>query len=129
MADLNLTVCAPPLGAAVVEQADSAPVSYRYSVYDIIMPILSFKCIDTRNLHERRRVARFANVETVARRKLDQLHAAAELRDLASPPGNRLEALSGNRKGQHSIRINDQWRLCMVWTDQGPEDVEIVDYH
>jgi len=69
------------------------------------------------------------NIEKVARRKLDQLHAAVELRDMASPPGNRMEALSGDRKGQHSIRVNDQWRVCFVWTKQGPKDVEIVDYH
>lgn len=75
------------------------------------------------------RVPRFTIIESVARRKLDQLDAATQLRDLAAPPGNRLEALQGNRKGQHSIRINDQWRVCFVWTDQGPEDVEIVDYH
>ena len=57
------------------------------------------------------------------------LDAAVRLENLAVPPGNRLEALAGNRKGQHSIRINDQWRLCFRWTDAGPEDVEIVDYH
>ncbi|SPO53713.1 Toxin HigB-1 (fragment) [Pseudomonas sp. JV551A1] len=57
------------------------------------------------------------------------LEAATELRDLRSPPGNRLEALSGNRAGQHSIRVNDQWRLCFTWTDNGPINVEIVDYH
>ncbi|GLO13919.1 hypothetical protein PPUJ20028_25000 [Pseudomonas putida] len=57
------------------------------------------------------------------------LDAASELRDLRSPPGNRLEALSGNRVGQHSIRINDQWRLCFTWTDNGPINVEIIDYH
>lgn len=62
-------------------------------------------------------------------RKLRQLEAAVDLRDLASPPGNRLEALSGNRRGQHSIRINDQWRICFRWSDGGAEDVEIVDYH
>ncbi len=57
------------------------------------------------------------------------LEAAKELRDLRSPPGNRLEALSGNRSGQHSIRINGQWRVCFIWTEEGPENVEIVDYH
>ncbi|EPI5365385.1 type II toxin-antitoxin system RelE/ParE family toxin, partial [Pseudomonas aeruginosa] len=66
---------------------------------------------------------------TVATRKLAMLHAARELRDLRSPPGNRLEPLQGKRAGQHSIRINDQWRVCFVWTDAGPEEVEIVDYH
>jgi len=93
------------------------------------MAILSFKCKDTQALHQRGRVARFAKIESVARRKLDQLDAVTQLRDLAAPPGNKLEALLGNRKNQHSIRINDQWRVCFVWTDQGPENVEIVDYH
>ena len=69
------------------------------------------------------------NIESVARRKLDQLDAAHVLLDLSSPPGNHLEALQRDRKGQHSIRINDQWRVCFVWTAQGPTDVEIVDYH
>lgn len=64
-----------------------------------------------------------------ARRKLDLLDAAARLHDLRVPPGNQLEALKGDRAGQHSIRINDQWRICFRWIDSGPEDVEIVDYH
>jgi toxin HigB-1 len=64
-----------------------------------------------------------------ARRKLKWLDGAAKLRDLQSPPGNRLEALSGDRAGQHSIRINDQWRICFRWSDGGADDVEIVDYH
>jgi proteic killer suppression protein len=91
--------------------------------------ILSFRCRDTRALHQRHRVARFVNIESIARRKLDQLHAAGELRDMAVPPGNRLEALKNDRRGQHSIRVNDQFRVCFVWTPQGPNDVEIVDYH
>jgi len=91
--------------------------------------IQSFKDADTQALHEGRRVKRFVNIEGVARRKLTMLDAAHELRDLASPPGNALEALAGNRKGQHSIRVNDQWRACFVWTAKGPKDVEIVDYH
>ena len=70
-----------------------------------------------------------ADLQRAAQRKLRQLHHAEALRDLAAPPGNRLEALRGDRTGQHSIRINDQWRICFVWTDQGPEQVEIVDYH
>ena len=94
------------------------------------MPMIqSFKCKDTKALHQRHRVVRWANIEAVARRKLDQLDAAGELHDMASPPGNRLETLGGNRKGQHSIRINDQFRVCFVWTLRGPQDVEIVDYH
>ena len=67
--------------------------------------------------------------ERVALRKLDMLDGAVRLGDLASPPGNRLEALKGKRKGQYSIRINDQWRICFMWGDKGPEHVEIVDYH
>lgn len=91
--------------------------------------IRSFHCADTERLFNRMRVGRFARIEAVARRKLDQLNAAATLDFLRVPPGNRLEALKGDRAGQHSIRINDQFRLCFVWTAQGPEDVEIVDYH
>jgi proteic killer suppression protein len=69
------------------------------------------------------------NKKAVARRKLEQLHMAGMLGDLVIPPGNCLEALAGNRKGRHSIRINEQWRLCFVWTNAGAADVEIVDYH
>jgi len=69
------------------------------------------------------------DIQRAAQRKLRQLHEAEELRDLAAPPGNWLEALRGSRAGQHSIRINDQWRLCFVWTEGGAERVEIVDYH
>ena len=93
------------------------------------MTIQSFKCRDTEALHRRNRVARFVNIEPAARRKLDQLDAAETLGFLRAPPGNRLEALRGKRKGQYSIRINDQWRICFVWTASGPKDVEIVDYH
>jgi toxin HigB-1 len=91
--------------------------------------ILAFKCADTQSLFQRNRVKRFVNIEHIARRKLDQLNAAATLDFLRVPPGNRLEALSGNRKGQHSIRINGQFRVCFIWTPQGPTNVEIVDYH
>lgn len=91
--------------------------------------IRSFRCRDTERLFQRETVRRFKAIETVARRKLRMLQAAQALRDLQVPPGNRLEALKGDRKGQHSIRINDQWRVCFVWTDGGADNVEIVDYH
>ena len=91
--------------------------------------ILTFRCADTQSLFQRNRVKRFVNIEAIARRKLDQLHAATTLEFLRVPPGNRLEALSGSRNGQHSIRINDQFRVCFVWTPLGASNVEIVDYH
>ena len=91
--------------------------------------IRSFACADTEALFHSRAVSRFRNIERVARRKLLQIHAATELGSLRVPPGNRLEQLRGDRAGQHSIRINDQYRICFRWTDGGAEDVEIVDYH
>lgn len=91
--------------------------------------ICSFSCSDTEALFNSRAVARFRNIERAARRKLLQVHAATELRSLRIPPGNRLEALKGGRKGQHSIRVNDQWRICFTWKSDGAHNVEIVDYH
>jgi proteic killer suppression protein len=91
--------------------------------------IVSFKDGDTEKLAGGRRVKRFVNIETVARRKRRQLEIARRLEDLRVPPGNRLEPLRGERAGQHSIRINDQYRVCFRWTVAGAEDVEIVDYH
>jgi len=93
------------------------------------MSIKSFKCADTESLFKRQRIRRFINIESVARRKLEQLDWAGVLDDLRVPPGNRLEALKRDRVGQHSIRINDQFCVCFVWTTEGPRDVEIVDYH
>lgn len=93
------------------------------------MTIRSFRCADTEALYQGLRPRRFRNIEATAERKLQMLDAAQELKDLRAPPGNRLEALLGDRAGWHSIRINDQWRVCFVWTPQGPENVEIVDYH
>jgi proteic killer suppression protein len=91
--------------------------------------IRSFRCTDTRSLATGWAVPRFQAIERVARRKLRQLEIASRLDDLRIPPGNRLEALRGDRAGQHSIRINDQYRLCFRWSDGGAEDVELVDYH
>lgn len=91
--------------------------------------IKSFKCKDTQSLYEGRCPRRFRSLARIAERKLAQLDAAQTLGFLKAPPGNRLEALAGDRKGQHSIRINEQWRVCFVWTELGPTNVEIVDYH
>jgi proteic killer suppression protein len=91
--------------------------------------IQSFKCKDTLTLYQGECLSRWRSIESVAVRKLTQLDVAQTLEFLRSPPGNRLEKLTGDRAGQWSIRINDQWRVCFVWTDQGPADVEIVDYH
>lgn len=91
--------------------------------------IKSFKCADTQALASGSAVKRFANITAVARRKLRQLEIAERLDDLRVPPGNRLEALKGSRAGQHSIRVNDQFRVCFRWTRAGAEDVEIVDCH
>ena len=91
--------------------------------------IVTFHCKDTESLFRGKRVARFVQFESVAMRKLQQVHAATVLEFLRVPPGNRLEALAGDRIGQHSIRINDQWRVCFVWRDGHAHDVEIADYH
>jgi proteic killer suppression protein len=91
--------------------------------------IQSLRCKDTQALYEGRCPRRFRSLAKVAERKLSLLDAARTLAFLKAPPGNQLEALKADRKGQHSIRINDQWRLCFVWNDTGPAEVEIVDYH
>jgi len=91
--------------------------------------IRRFRCADTAELFQRRKVARFGSIESVAYRKLVILDQAKSLADLGALPGNRLEALKGNRRGQHSIRINDKYRVCFVWNKGEPIEVEIVDYH
>ncbi len=93
------------------------------------MAIQSFRCKETRFIYEGLSANGFNSIRAVAERKLQMLDDAVELRDLKSPPGNRLEQLAGNRSGQYSIRVNDQWRVCFVWGINGPENVEIVDYH
>ncbi len=97
---------------------------YQFSV------IRNFTDAETEKLyrgHVSRRLPQ--NLQSVMHRKLVMVNAAAKLEDLRVPPGNRLEALQGDRKGQHSIRVNQQWRICFLWTDSGPANVEIVDYH
>ena len=91
--------------------------------------IQTFRCKDTQALFEGTHLRRFRAIETGATRKLAMLEAARTLDFLRSAPGNRLEVLKGDRAGQWSIRINDQWRVCFAWTEAGPVDVEIVDYH
>ena len=91
--------------------------------------IKSFRCKDTEVLFKTGKTRRFSAIQAATERKLVMLNAAHDLDDLRSPPGNRLEELSGDRTGQHSIRINKKWRLCFRWVDDAPEDVEIVDYH
>ena len=91
--------------------------------------IQSFKCKDTLALYEGKNPRKFKAFASVAERKLSQLDAAQTLDFLKAPPGNHREALKGERKRQHGIRINSQWRICFIWTDVGPVEVEIVDYH
>lgn len=91
--------------------------------------IKSFKCKDTEKLFDDLDVKKFRSFSRAARIKLEVLNAAISLQSLRVPPGNRLEQLKGNRTGQHSIRINDQWRICFVWSEENVFDVEIVDYH
>lgn len=91
--------------------------------------IKSFRCADTKALFETGKCKLFSGIANVAVRKLAQLDAAQTLEFLRSPPGNRLETLKGGRAGQYNIRVNDQFRVCFRWTEAGPEDVEIVDYH
>ena len=93
------------------------------------MAIHSFRDKDTRALFEGKRIARFANIDAVAMRKLAMLNRVVRVEELRIPPQNRLEALKGDRKGQWSIRINDQWRICFRWIEGAAWDVEIVDYH
>ncbi|HYJ86575.1 MAG TPA: type II toxin-antitoxin system RelE/ParE family toxin [Pyrinomonadaceae bacterium] len=97
--------------------------------YTLPIVIRSFRSADTQTLFETGKCKNFSGIANIAVRKLAQLDAAQTLEFLRSPPGNRLESLKGKRKGQYSIRVNDQFRICFRWTNEGPEDVEIVDYH
>ena len=92
--------------------------------------IVTFACAETERIFRGERSRRLpADIQNTARRKLEYLHRARRLDDLRMPPGNRLEALAGKRKGQHSIRVNDQWRICFAWSDGNAAQVEMVDYH
>jgi proteic killer suppression protein len=91
--------------------------------------IKSFRSRDTKALFDGKRVLRFQSIERIAVRKLAMIDSASALSDLQAVPGNRLELLRGDRSGQYSIRINQQWRICFVWSEGGADEVEIVDYH
>ena len=93
------------------------------------MAIVSFRCVATRGLYMGKRIRHFQMAQRVAMRKLAMLDSATRLDDLRVPPANRLELLRGDRAGQYSIRVNDQYRICFIWTARGPADVEICDYH
>jgi len=110
---------------------DSVPLCLTYLLkHQILHVIRSFKCPDTERLANDERTAAFSlGVQRAGRRKLALLDSATSLSDLRSPPGNRLEWLSGDRDGQHSVRVNDQFRLCFRWVDGDAYDVEITDYH
>ena len=115
-----------------VSQAASCLIAYdAYRRHTLLscMAIQGFKDKDTARLFRGERVPKWVNIERTATIKLQMLHAAVQLNFLKSPPNNRLEVLKKDRLGQHSIWINAQWRLCFVWTANGPEDVEICDYH
>jgi proteic killer suppression protein len=116
-----------PLPAHRARQRGLTYTDKRYTVSKVV--IKSFRSAETQQLFETGRSKRFGAISKVATRKLAQLDAAETLDFLRSPPGNRLEELRRDRDRQYSIRMNDQWRLCFRWTDAGPEDVEIVDYH
>ena len=105
------------------------PLTYYVKRYTLDIMIQTFRCKDTQTLNEGGEPKRFRAIADVAIRRHLALDAAVEIRDLKSPPGNRLESLSGDRRGQLSVRINGQWRVCFKWTTKGPVDVEIIDYH
>ena len=119
-----LFCCLPRSGPNLISTLDDNHVARYYWLV-----IHTFRSADTEAISKGERVRQFAGIAVVARRKIRQLEIAGRLEDLRVPPGNRLEALRGDRAGQYSIRINDQFRVCFRWTDRGAEDVEIVDYH
>lgn len=106
----------------------SSRFTYNAMRYTMILLIVSFRCLETEKIFRREHSRRFGNIQRVAMRRLYSLNAARKLTDLAGG-GMSVELLKGNRKGQHSIRINDQFRICFIWTDSNATDVGIVDYH
>src|SRR5713101_5211901 len=124
---ISPSITSNPKSSSTVRPIITLYVNHVESYY--VSMIKTFKCVDTAALFNRQRVTRFVNFEAVARRKLEQLNQAGRLDDLRVPPGNRLEALKGNRAGQYSIRVNEQFRVCFRWTGTDAKDVEIIDYH
>lgn len=104
-------------------------LTFNAKCYKLFGVVRSFRCRETEKVFLREFTRRFQGIARVAKRRLDQLHAATSLADLAAIPGNRLEALAADRAGQHSVRINKQWRICFRWNDGDAFDIEIVDYH
>jgi len=121
--------CAPLAAGLAPPIAVAKSLTFNDKRHIMAPMIKSFRCKHTETLFKTGKSRRFSAVKAAAERKLIILTAAEALEDLKSPPGNRLEALAGDREGQYSIRINRQWRVCFRWTKEGPEDVEIVDYH
>jgi len=121
--------CKPPYLEASARARRIVTLAVTIAARYHVAVIKDFRSAETRDLFNGKRVRRWINIETVAMRKLAMLNRAARLDDLRIPPANRLEALKGERAGQHSIRINDQFRLCFRWRDGDAHDVEIVDYH
>jgi plasmid maintenance system killer protein len=114
---------------SISARAEATFAVYRETVYNGHVAIQGFKCKDTEELFKTEKSQRCGSIRKVATRKLTMLEAATVLEDLKSPPGNRLEALASDRAGQHSIRVNDQFRICFVWADTGPTDVEITNHY
>ncbi len=117
------------IGARAADAIDNCTLDVPRTSARLTIVIQSFRCAETEAVYQGGRSKAFGNIQRVLERKLQMLDSAVVLDDLRVPPGNKLEALVRDRAGQHSIRINDQYRICFRWTPQGPADVETVDYH